>query len=212
MEIYHSGQCYQCINPEITEEINDIDDYDEFGNSEKLRKISNRYNSYDEYLDFEEDISYNERFSDLENTNIWNDNILFRNQYNIYYKSHPCNFCKYKGIAECIFIFDMAFSHKGEIKIVVEINNTSPVKKNKIDFCKENDITLIQINAKDINRVTLRDTKIVPCEILNINKSISSGSYITYIKDLRKDSTEKFCLTSIHDLFYKLYGIDLANI
>lgn len=214
MEIYHSGQCSNCFYPEIAEEINNIDknDYNEYGNSEKLREISNKYCNIDinEAIKESEKL-FNERFLNLE-IDKWENNILYRNKYNIYYKTHPCNFCKYKGVAECIFIFDMAFSHKGEIKIAVEVNNTSPVKKNKIAFCKANDITLLQVNAKDINRVTLRNTKIVPCEILNINKSISSGSCITYIKDLRKDSTEKICLISIHDLFYKLYGIDLANI
>ena len=105
----------------------------------------------------------------------------------------------------------MAFSHKGEIKIAVEVNNTSPVKKNKIAFCKANDITLLQVNAKDINKVTLRDIKIVPCEIINLNKSIRGSNCIKYLKDLKKDNIEKICLTSMYDLFYKLYGIDLLN-
>ena len=97
----------------------------------------------------------------------------------------------------------MAFSHKGEIKIAVEVNNTSPVKKNKIAFCKENGITLLQVNAKDINRVTLRNIKIVPCEILNIN----NPSCIKYLGSLMIYSTEKICSTSIRDLFYRLYDI-----
>ena len=205
MEIYHSGQCgicYQFYHSIDYETIENCDNIDKLFNSEKLREIISKYNSLYDYLEFEENKLYNERFSSIKNE-IWNDNILHRNEYNIYYKSHPCNFCKYKGIAECIFIFDMAFSHKGEIKIAVEVNNTSPVKKNKIAFCKANDITLLQVNAKDINRVTLRNIKIVPCEILNINKS----SCVKYLRDLRVHSTEKICLTSIRDLFYKLYGI-----
>jgi len=206
MEIYHSGQCgicyhqyHQSIDYEIIE---NCDNIDKLFNYKKLRKIMSKYNSLYDYLEFEENKLYDERFSNIKN-DIWNENILHKNDYSIYYKSHPCNFCKYKGIAECIFIFDMAFSHKGEIKIAVEVNNTSPVKKNKIAFCKENGITLLQVNAKDINRVTLRDIKIVPCEILNIN----NPSCINYLGNLMIHSTEKICSTSIRNLFYRLYNI-----
>ena len=210
IEPYHSGQCYQCyqhyqcVNSEI---YNNNINIDKLFSSEKLRDIMSKYNSLYDYLEFEDNKLYDERFSSIKKE-IWNENILHVKEYNTYYKSHPCNFCKYKGIAECIFIFDIVFSHKGEIKIAVEVNNTSPVKKNKIAFCKENDITLIQVNAKDVNRVTLRNIKIVPCEILSINK-YSGG--MKYLKDLSEHSTETICLNSVHDLFYKLYGINLSN-
>jgi len=58
--------------------------------------------------------------------------------------------------------------------VAVEVNNTSPVKRNKIKFCKENNITLIQVGAKAINLVTQRENKIVPCEVFNINNSVNS--------------------------------------
>lgn len=104
----------------------------------------------------------------------WNKNILIKDDNYEYFKSHPCNFCKYKGVADCIFIFDIAFSHKGKIEVAVEVNNTSPVKWNKIKFCEENNITLIQVGAKAVNRVTQRENKIVPCEVLNINNSTNN--------------------------------------
>jgi len=111
----------------------------------------------------------------------WNKNILTKDKDYEYFKSHPCNFCKYKGVANCIFIFDIAFSHKGKIEVAVEVNNTSPVKWNKIKFCKENNITLIQVGAKAINYVTQRENKIIPCEVLNINNSVNSVR-LKYIK------------------------------
>jgi len=130
---------------------------------------------------YEEDCElFDTRFSDSERGK-WNQNILIMDEDYTYFKSHPCNFCKYKGVADCIFIFDIAFSHKGKIEIAVEVNNTSPVKKNKLAFCIENDITLIQIDAKEVNLATQRINKIVDCEVLYTGSSTNGLRYIKSI-------------------------------
>jgi hypothetical protein len=123
---------------------------------------------YDELFDM--------RFSnEIDERNEWNKNIVAKDNNHIYYKTHPCNFCKYKGVVDCILVFDIAFARKGEIKIAIEVNNTSPVKWNKLDFCQKNDITLIQVEAKEINFATQRINKIVSCEVLNIGESMFNG-------------------------------------
>lgn len=81
---------------------------------------------------------------------------------NIFYE-HPCNSCQYKGKLDVIFIFDIGFSANGIYKLAIEIENTSPVKPNKIKFCKDNKIVLIEVNANELIRNNFKDYKYVKC-------------------------------------------------
>jgi len=139
LEPYHSGQCWDCIQPTSSEE-------------------------------FDELIINNLIFGEA-----WRDSIIVLNNDYAYFKIHPCNFCKYKGNVDCILIFDIAFARKCEIKIAIEVENTSPVKWNKLKFCKENDITLIEVKAKDINNVTLRENKIIYGYVLHRGDSMGTN-------------------------------------
>jgi len=161
MEPYHSGQCGECIRFKEKK----------FNYNKKLKgnRMVKIKGCYDEQIANIYSKLISVRFSDMPNGE-WNKNILIMDEDYTYFKSHPCNFCKYKGVADCIFIFDIAFSHKGKIEVAVEVNNTSPVKWNKLKFCRENEITLIQVCAKEVNLATQRINKIVSCEVLNIGK------------------------------------------
>jgi len=151
LEPYYSGQCCDCIK-------------------EMFGKITKK--KHDKLFDV--------RFDDTTNGD-WNKNIIIMDHdYDngidyTYYKSHPCNFCRYKGAVDCILIFDIAFARKGEIKIAIEVENTSPVKWNKLKFCKENNITLVEVKAKDINNVTLRQNKIIYGHILYKGDSMGTN-------------------------------------
>ena len=143
MEPYYSGKCCYCIEAM-------------FGKITKKKH----------------DKLFDARFDDITNGD-WNKNIIIMDHdyddgidYD-YYKTHPCNFCRYKGAVDCILIFDIAFARKGAIIVAIEIENTSPVKWNKLKFCKETETTLIEVKAKDINNVTLRENKIVQCDVLH---------------------------------------------
>lgn len=66
------------------------------------------------------------------------------------FTQHPCSICKYRGNIECIAIFDIAASLKEKYSIAIEVVKTSPCSDNKVKFCKENNIFLIEVNYNDI--------------------------------------------------------------
>lgn len=80
----------------------------------------------------------------------YNKNISILNDDIETHYSHPCNFCKYRSNLDVGFIFDIAMSREGIYKTAIEIVYTSPVKRNKIEFCKRHHIKLISLYYKDI--------------------------------------------------------------
>lgn len=171
-EPYHSGHCGLCYTYK-KKKFNSNTKYFNKDDTYKIIKV----NYYEQLLIKNHKLSQ-QRF--LYDSEAWKENIIYNphkdNLFNqeTFFRTHPCNFCKYKGVTECILIFDIAFAHEGKIELALEIKNTSPAKWNKIKFCKENNITLIQIDAKEIVRAnfTLRDKKFVSCEMLNISNRL----------------------------------------
>lgn len=66
------------------------------------------------------------------------------------FHAHPCSICKYKGKLDCIAIFDIAGSRKGNYTIAIEVVKTSHCSENKIKFCKDKNLFLIEVDYKDI--------------------------------------------------------------
>jgi len=185
-ECYHGGCCgFLCINFK-SNYIPKRFKYNKTTNTNRIVKV--KY--YELYFD-----KINNKLCDRKFilNNKWKKNIIVNHSENIiphnaFFKIHPCNFCKYKGIANCILIFDIAFARKGQIEVVVEVENTSPVKWNKLNFCKGNDITLIEIKAKDIIRTNfkdLNDKKYVYCEVLNKGSGINYIPKYIYAKEFK---------------------------
>ena len=114
-------------------------------------------------LDYDID-NYDLRFKD--NMGAFNENMIICDDEKKIFKTHPCNFCKYKGINNCIFIFDIGVAHKGSYDLAIEMVDTSPIKSNKIAYCKKNDIGLIEITAKNVMRLH-NDIKYLPCRVIN---------------------------------------------
>jgi len=204
-ECYHSGCCgFLCINFKS----NYIPKRFKYNKTTSLNRIV-KVKYYELYFD-----KINNKLCDgkfILNSK-WKKNIIVNHSDNIipqnaFFKIHPCNFCKYKGIANCILIFDIAFARKGQIEVVVEVENTSPVKWNKLNFCRENDITLIEVKAKDIirsNFASFIDKKHVYCEVLNDGGISYTPKYI-YAKEFQIGT--KF----INIDTYQLWEVKLIN-
>lgn len=75
------------------------------------------------------------------------------------FKELPCEKCVKRNYGKYMtggnkfasYRADLAYGYEGKHKIWLEIENTSPCSKNKIDFCKNNDITLLEISSYDVN-------------------------------------------------------------
>jgi len=184
-ECYHGGCCgFLCINFKS----NYIPKRFKYNKKLTNRIVKVKY--YELYFD-----KINDKLCDRKFilNNKWKKNIIVNHSENIiphnaFFKIHPCNFCKYKGIANCILIFDIAFARKGQIEVAVEVENTSPVKWNKLNFCKQNNITLIEVKAKDIirsNFVNSIDKKHVYCEVLNMYGGINHIQKYIYAKEFQ---------------------------
>lgn len=172
-ECYHSGCCgFLCINFDS----NFIPKRFKYNKTISTKRIV-KVKYYELYFDKINDKLCDRKFII---NNKWKKNIITNHSenpipQNAFFKIHPCNFCKYKGIANCILIFDIAFARKGQIEVVVEVENTSPIKWNKLNFCKENDITLIEVKAKDVIRSNFTNwiaEKHIYCDVLNMEKGI----------------------------------------
>jgi len=184
-ECYHGGCCgFLCINFK-SNYIQKRVKYNKTLSTNRIIKV--KY--YELYFDKINDKLHDRKFV---HNNKWKKNIIVNHSeniepYNAFFKIHPCNFCKYKGIANCILIFDIAFARKGQIEVAVEVENTSPVKLNKINFCKENDITLIEVKAQDIIRSNFTDwiaEKHVYCDVLNMSGGINIIPKYAFAKEL----------------------------
>ncbi|MEH7116067.1 hypothetical protein V7128_01410 [Neobacillus vireti] len=78
------------------------------------------------------------------------------------FTQHPCSLCKYKGNSECIAIFDIAVSKNEQYILAIEVVKTSPCSENKIKYCKDNNIFLIEVNYNDILKMKKDETEL-PC-------------------------------------------------
>lgn len=76
------------------------------------------------------------------------------------YYYHPCRYCKKNSKAKVKFIFDIGFSVDQHYYLVIEVVNKYPVKNNKIKYCKDNGITLLSIDYKEILRMNKPDDKL----------------------------------------------------
>lgn len=80
----------------------------------------------------------------------YNRNIMYKDGNRAVFQSDPCRMCIFKNKLDVRFSFDVVLRNKGTYKIAIEIVNTSPVKRDKKDYCEKNRITLIEIDWKSI--------------------------------------------------------------
>lgn len=91
----------------------------------------------------------------------YNRNICIKTDKQEAYYSDPLNFCKYSKEFDVRFIFDIALGRKGVYSTVIEVVDTSPVKKDKIRFCEEQGIDMIIVKWEEVikSRMTPRHFK-----------------------------------------------------
>jgi hypothetical protein len=179
-EPYSSGYCTGCMPSPDSKLFNFSQEYYELISSDDFNgKIPEKDEVILEFYNRRMSRIFNRRF---ENSAEFNKNIYILVPENdiTAFNSHPCNLCKYKNNIHIRFIFDIGLSHEGAYKTAIEIMNTSPVKKNKLDFCMKNDINLIEINANDILNLNDGD-KYLNCRRLWYMTDEESGGCKIYI-------------------------------
>jgi len=80
-------------------------------------------------------------------------------------KSHPCTICKFNTYY-FKFIFDIGIINKGKLDTVIEVYNTSEVKKEKLQYCIENNIQLFEVNVKDVKKINMYKETEIRCNKL----------------------------------------------
>lgn len=128
------------------------------------------------------------------------------------FKELPCekcvkiNFGKYLSGSSKYASYrpDVSFGYNGLHKVWLEIKNESPCSKNKIEFCKQNDIILLEISDNDVLKFNDCNGKLIfnkleeYIHIASIYEDIDE--VITYIKAEIKDNKFAFMQEASHKL------------
>lgn len=92
-------------------------------------------------------------------------NRLNKSKDTVCLKAHPCVSCKFNS-NDFKLIFDIGIVNKGKIDTVIEILNTSKVKREKLLYCIKNNIKLFEVNVKCNEDVSVYCLNEVKCEML----------------------------------------------
>lgn len=142
--------------------------YDPYKNQHCYMCIEGYLNSIGKQFNFEEyDENYEfydaEKFSRRE----YNENLYTfdKEKWTATYLSHPCSICKYKGKLDCIMIFDIGLSRKGDYTYAIEIVKSSTCTPNKIKYCMDKNLPILEVDYRDILNLSDED-KSVKCNLL----------------------------------------------
>ena len=107
------------------------------------------------------------------------------------------------------FTPDIAFGYNGEHKVWLEINYTHPCSDGKINYCKNNNITLLEIDVNDISKINNKELIFYNYNLSYIivknefNDQIANDIIDYYIKGIKNKYGMK---KEIRDFFIDYYS------
>ena len=109
------------------------------------------------------------------------------------FKEFPCEKCVQVNYGEFMsggnkfasYRADIACGHQGKHRIWLEIKNTSPCSKGKIEFCKSRGVTLLEIDANDVDGIRDKfNTSIVELKFIKLEEYKYEYNFYEELKNL----------------------------